>query len=107
MKQHVERWFRDGLNKMDWNSVQDIFKKDFVYHGGDRDFTFSELQDRVNEYRQEHPDLRFNVDFVVEHGDRVGVTWTAQTKSKTEKGVGVATFKNGECVEFCGVMPNL
>lgn len=106
-KQQIENWFRDGLNNMNWNAVQSIVNEDFVYHGGDREFTFAQLQDRVNEYRQRYPELLFSVDFIVEHGDRVGVSWTAATKTKSAKGVGVATFQNGKCVEFRGVMPSL
>jgi SnoaL-like protein len=106
-KQQVENWFRDGLNNMNWNAVQNIFDANFVYRGGDREFTFGELQNRVNEYRQNYPEVLFSIDFIVEHGEHVGVSWTAATKAKSEKGVGVATFQNGKCVEFCGVMPNL
>lgn len=103
----IENWFRDGLNNMNWNAVQSMFDDDFVYRGGDRNFTFTELQTRVNEYRQQFPELLFSIDFIVEHGERVGISWTAATKTKSSKGVGVATFQNGQCVDFCGVMPNL
>ena len=106
-KQAMEKWFSEGLNNSNWNSLQNAVHNNFVYHGGDRDFNFSELQARVKEYRQQYPELIFSIDFIVEHGDRVGVAWTAATKAKSSKGLGVATFQNGACVEFRGVMPNL
>jgi hypothetical protein len=103
----IQQWFNQGLNQANWQATDSIFAKNFIYHGADREFTLDDLKARVNEYRQMYPDLLFSLDFVVSHGEAVGVAWTAVTKNKNSKGVGKARFENGKCVEFWGVMPNL
>lgn len=100
----MKKWF-EGLNggKLASGLVAD----GFTYHGGDADFTMEQLQARVNEYRKKHPELLFSLDHVVQHANKVGVVWSAVTRSGSSKGVGTAKFRNGKFVSFEGVMPNL
>ncbi len=107
VEQQISKWFDLGLNQGSWPATQDIFAEGFVYHGSDQDFDLAALRRRIEEYRRSHPDLHFKIDFVTSFANRVGVAWTASTKNKHTKGVGVADFKNGKCTSFYGVMPNL
>lgn len=106
-EQQISKWFEQGLNQASWAGTEEIFADGFVYHGSDRDFDLPALRRRIEEYRRSHPDLRFKIDFVTSFANRVGVAWTASTKTTNTKGVGVADFKNEKCTAFYGVMANL
>ena len=106
-EQQLNKWFDFGLNRGSWQATEEIFADGFIYHGSDQDFDLPALRQRIEQYRQSHPDLHFKIDFVTSYANRVGVAWTASTKSTHTKGVGVADFKNGKCTAFYGVMPNL
>lgn len=100
----IQSWF-DGLNHS--KLATEVVATDFVYRGGERDFTLAEFQARVDEYRQRFPELLFSLDDLVHSGDRIGVAWTAVTRQKSTKGVGIAKIQGSKVIEFTGVMPNL
>ncbi|ETW95868.1 MAG: hypothetical protein ETSY1_28820 [Candidatus Entotheonella factor] len=102
----IGKWF-EYLCGEEEALIADLFEDGFVYHTSEGDLDLAGVKARIGEYRAAFPELLFHIDFVVSQGDRVGVAWTAVTKTQISKGVGVGTYINGKFTEFSGIMPNL
>jgi len=93
-KQVARSFFEEVLDQGRFDTYAESHDKDFVAHGGDRDFTLEDDIAAAREERKALPDMRVKVNQIVAEGDLVAVYWTA-AGTNTEAGMGFpATGRN-------------
>jgi len=111
-KQVARNFFEEVLNQGHLDKYAESHSKDFVAHGGDRDFTLEEDMGIAREERKALPDMKMSVDHIVAEEDLVVVHWTvsgtntqagmgfpATGKSMKTSGMTLFRFKDGKIVE--------
>ena len=92
----ARRVFEEILSQGKFEVADEIYSREFVNHGLNRDANLKEDQDSARGWRQAFPDLKITADREIAEGELVAVLWTG-TGTNTGEGVGLpATGKGGK-----------
>jgi steroid delta-isomerase-like uncharacterized protein len=83
----IRRWFEEVWNKGRMEAIDEMASADVVGHGQAQhatDIGLKEFKPFVRALRSAFPDMKVNIDYVIEQGDKVVARWTATMTHKGE-----------------------
>jgi steroid delta-isomerase-like uncharacterized protein len=83
----IRRWFEEVWNKGRMEAIDEMASPDVVGHGQAQhatDIGLKEFKPFVRALRSAFPDMKVNIDYVIEQGDKVVARWTATMTHKGE-----------------------
>ena len=83
----IRRWFEEVWNKGRMEAIDEMASADVVGHGQAQhatDIGLREFKPFVRALRSAFPDMKVNIDYVIEQGDKVVARWTATMTHKGE-----------------------
>jgi steroid delta-isomerase-like uncharacterized protein len=83
----IRRWFEEVWNKGRMEAIDEMASPDVVGHGQAQhatDIGLKEFKPFVRALRGAFPDMKINIDYVIEQGDKVVARWTAIMTHKGE-----------------------
>ena len=87
-KNVARRGVEEILSQGKFELADELYAKDFVNHGGSRDYTLAEDQAAARGWREAAPDLKMTVEKLLVDGDFVTVLWNGEgTNTGTGNGL--------------------
>jgi steroid delta-isomerase-like uncharacterized protein len=83
----IRRWFEEVWNKGRMEAIDEMASADVVGHGQAQhatDIGLKEFKPFVHALRSAFPDMKINIDYVIEQGDKVVARWTSTMTHKGE-----------------------
>jgi steroid delta-isomerase-like uncharacterized protein len=83
----IRRWFEEVWNKGRIEAIDEMASPDVVGHGQAQhatDIGLNEFKPFVRALRSAFPDMKINIDYVIEQGDKVVARWTSTMTHKGE-----------------------
>jgi steroid delta-isomerase-like uncharacterized protein len=98
----IRRWFEEVWNKGHMEAIDEMASPDVVGHGQAQhatDIGLKEFKPFVLALRSAFPDMKINIDYVIEQGDKVVARWTS---TMTHKGEFLGFVPTGKKVTVTG-----
>lgn len=96
----AKRAFEEILSKGNFALAKQLYDKNFLSHGIDRDATVEEDQAALREWRQAFPDIAVRAEKLIAEGELVTVYWVARG---TNTGTGGGLPATGKKAELAGI----